>query len=153
MATKTYTSTVSTSDNVDKRQTLLRRALLGNMIFSTLSAVFFFFGSQAVAEFLGIADVRVFELINGGSFILFLGLGLAIFAVDLLFIATRPSINPGMAWSIVAADVIWVTASWLLLITGAIPFSDAGNWGVLIVADVVLIFAIVQTVGIRRMTR
>lgn len=153
MATKTYISTAASSNTLDTHATLLRRALLGNMIFSTLSAVLFFFGSQAVAEFLGIGDVMVFDVINGGSFILFLGLGLAIFAVDLLFLATRTTINPTFAWAVVAADVIWVAASWLLLVTGAIPFSDAGNWGVLIVADVVLVFAIVQTVGIRRMNR
>lgn len=153
MTTQTYTSTSLATEQVDKRQTLLRRALLGNMIFSTLSAGLFFFGSQSVAEFMGIADVMVFDIINGNSFILLLGLGLAIFAIDLLYMATRPTINTTMAGSIVGADLIWVAASWLLLITAAIPFSDAGNWAVLLVADVVLIFAIVQAVGIRRMTR
>lgn len=153
MATKTYTSTPVATEQMGKRQTLLRRALIGNMLFSTLSAGLFFFGSQSVAEFMGIADVMVFDIINGSSFILLLGLGLAIFAIDLLYMATRPTINTTLAWSIVGADLIWVAASWLLLITGAIPFSDAGNWAVLIVADVVLVFAIVQAVGIRRMTR
>lgn len=154
MSTQTLSThnTVSTTES-QPDQTLLRRALLGNMAFSSLSAGLFFFGSQSVADFIGIADVSVFNVIGGTTFIMLLGLGLAIFAFDLLFVASRPVIHVPSAWSIVVADVIWVVASWLLLITGAIPFSDAGNWSVLIIADVVLIFAIVQAVGIRRMNR
>ena len=154
MTTKTYTSTTSSDTSItNERETLLRRALYGNVVFSALSAGLFFFAGQQVAEFIGIADAMIFDLISGVNFMTVLSIGLAIFAVDVLYVATRKPISIKQAWGIVIADFIWVALSWLLLVTGAIPFSEAGNWGVLIVADIVLLFGITQIVGIRRITR
>lgn len=156
MTTQTYTSSSalsSTDTHTDIHDELLRRVLYGNVAFSLISAGLFFFASEQIASFIGIADTMVFDLINGVSFISIMSIGLAIFALDVLFIATRKPINIKYAWMIAVADFIWVALSWLLLITGAIPFSDAGNWGVLIIADIVLMFGIAEVVGIRRITR
>ena len=154
MTTQAYTSKgPSLKIESDGRETLLRRVLYGNVVFSVISASLFFFASEQVASFIGIADTLVFDIINGVSFISLLSLGLAFFAFDVLFVATRKPINIQMAGVIAIADFIWVAGSWLLLATGAIPFSDMGNWAVLIVSDIVLIFGIAEVVGIRRITR
>lgn len=156
MTTQTYISTSTPSSietATDNRESLLRRVLYGNVAFSVFSAGLFFFAGEQVAFFIGIADTMVFDLINGVSFISIMSIGLALFALDVLFVATRQPINIKFAWMIAVADFIWVALSWLLLATGAIPFSDAGNWGVLIIADIVLMFGIAEVVGIRRITR
>jgi hypothetical protein len=156
MTTQSYTSSSALSSsepNTDTRQALLRRVLYGNVAFSVLSAGVFFFAGEQIATFLGIADILIFDLINGVSFISLMSIGLALFAIDVLFVATRNPINLKYAWMIAVADFIWVALSWLLLATGVIAFSDAGNWAVLIIADIVLLFGIAEVVGIRRITR
>lgn len=156
MTTQTVTSTrpiASSETNLMQRDSLLRRVLYGNVAFSVTSAGLFFFAGEQVASFIGIADTMIFDVINGTTFITLLSIGLAIFALDVLYTATRKPINTNYAWMIAIADFIWVAGSWLLLATGAIPFSDTGNWAVLIISDVVLLFGIAEVVGIRRMTR
>lgn len=154
MATQTTTlSETTATEKRNPREQLLRWVLIGNIAFSTMSAGLFLLASQGIADFIGISDAMVFDLINGVNFISFLGVGLAGFALYLLYTVTRNPINIRLAWSIVTADVVWVVLSWLLLATGAIPFSTAGNWAVLIIADIVLVFAIAEVVGIRRINR
>ena len=156
MTTQTYTSTPSMSSSkatTDTRGSLLRRVLYANVAFSVASASLFFFAGEQVATFLGIADTMIFDMINGTSFISILSIGLAIFALDVLFVATRKPLNVNYAWMVAIADFIWVALSWILLATGAIPFSDAGNWAVLLIADVVLMFGIIEVVSIRRINR
>ena len=156
MTSQTLTSTSavsSTESTISQRDLLLRRVLYGNVEFSVASAGLFILASEQVASFIGIADTMVFNIINGRNFILVLGIGLILFALDVLFVATRKPINVKYAWMVVIADFIWVALSWLLLATGAIPFSNAGNWGVLIISDIVLLFAIAEVIGIRRIKR
>lgn len=154
MTTQTASSnSMTTSRDRNPRERLLQRVLYGNAIFSSLSAGLFLLGRDVVTNFAGLNDVTVLGLLNGIDFITFIGVSLVGFALYLLFIASRNPLDTRMAWSIVASDLAWVIGSWILLITGAIPFSDAGNWGVLIISDIVLIFAIAQIVGIRRINR
>lgn len=154
MATQTKTMQDShTTVNTNPREKFLRWVLISNITFSTISALLFLLGTQSVAEFLGIANTQVLNLINGVDFISFIGVGLVGFALYIIYVVTRNPINTRFVWSIFVADVAWVVLSWILLATGAIPFSDAGNWAVLIIADVVLVFAIAEVVGIRRINR
>ena len=156
MTTQTYTSSstlTSTEATINQSESLLRRVLYGNVAFSVVSGGLFIVASTQVASFSGIAESMIFNIINGTSLIVLLGIGIALFALDVLFVATRQPINVKYAWMIAIADFIWVAVSWLLLATGVIPFSDAGNWGVLIISDIVLMFAIAEVVGIRRINR
>jgi len=155
MTTQTLTSSTLTSTDTitSQRESLLRRVLYGNVIFSVISGGLFIIASEQIASFIGIGDNMVFNLINGASLISIIGIGIALFALDVLFVATHKPINVKYAGMIAIADFIWVGLSWLLLATGVIPFSDAGNWGVLIISDIVLMFAIAEVVGIRRIKR
>jgi uncharacterized membrane protein YbjE (DUF340 family) len=94
--------------------TLLRRALRGNGLFSAFS-------------------------------------GLLGFAGGLFLNTMRDEIDRVQAALAIAMDIGWVVFSAIVLITGALPFSTAGGWAVLIVADGVTVFAILQVVGLRRM--
>ena len=50
-----------------------------------------------------------------------------------------------------ASDIAWVVGSIIFLVSDALSLTTAGNWDVLIVGDVVLLFAIAQILGLRRM--
>ena len=49
------------------------------------------------------------------------------------------------------ADVIWVLASMVIVLDGLVPLTTAGFWGVLIIADVVAVFAVLKYIGLRRL--
>jgi hypothetical protein len=53
----------------------------------------------------------------------------------------------------VYADLAWVIASAGLIFANLVDFTTAGKWAIAILADVVLVFAIVQFVGLRRLAK
>ena len=130
---------------------LLRRALRGNGLFSAFSGLLFVLASAPVAAFLGIEEASILGLFDGGAFIFIVGSGLLGFAGSLFLNALRDEIDRVQAALAIVMDIGWVVFSAIVLITGALPFSTAGGWAVLIVADGVTVFAILQVVGLRRM--
>jgi hypothetical protein len=67
--------------------------------------------------------------------------------------AKAENINRGFAQFAVYADLVWVLGSAILIFTSLVPFTTAGKWAIAIVADIVLVFAVLQFVGLRRMAR
>ncbi len=80
-----------------------------------------------------------------------LGVVLLLYAADLTWITSRPSLDVRFGWMAVILDVAWVVGSAIVLLTDALAMTTAGNWLVAIIADVVLVFAVVQWLGIRRL--
>ncbi|MBZ0305814.1 MAG: hypothetical protein K8I82_07075 [Anaerolineae bacterium] len=131
----------------------LRRTLFGNGIFSTLSGLLFILAANPVANFLGIQNTSILGLFNGDGLIFLIGIDLLTFAAGLFFSATRPTLNRHHAILAIELDVAWVAASVIVLLTGALPLTTAGSWAVLIVADIVSVFAVLQFIGLRRLNR
>lgn len=129
---------------------LLRHALTANAIFSSISGLGFVLFSGQVAEFLGIEATSILGLFDGQTFVLVIGIGLLLFALGLFVDVRQDEIDPAHAMVTIGMDMAWVVGSAVILITGALPFTTAGSWAVLIVADIVALFAIVQYVGLRR---
>lgn len=125
---------------VSASQQLLRMALRGNAGFSVFSATIIFFRQRALLQWLGIAK-------DFG--ILFLGIGLVIFAMWLLINASRAQIKLLEARMAVAMDLTWVALT--IPVVAWVPLTSQGRWVVTIVAAVVLSFAVIQWLGIRRM--
>jgi hypothetical protein len=48
-------------------------------------------------------------------------------------------------------DAVWVIGSYVLIVV--VPFSVGGKWVVALVAELVLAFAVVQWLGIRRIRK
>lgn len=130
--------TPSNSDN----QRLLRNSLIGNALFSILSAVTILGSGQYLAEFLGL---------RGHLTLTILAIGLIGYACILLVNARRPQIKLGDAWTAVALDAVWVLGSYALIFV--VPFTSGGKWLVVAVAEVVFCFALLQSLGIRRAMR
>ncbi len=116
---------------------LLKRALTANAIFSALSGAILLLASERLAQLLG-TSVSLVPL----------GAMLLIYAAGLLWNARRENVSRMEAWIAVALDVAWVAGSAIVIFAGVL--SATGNWIVAIVADVVLLFAVLQLIGLRK---
>jgi hypothetical protein len=124
---------------VHEPQGLLRKALTGNAVFSIVSGMAILSANRWLVKFLGLPD-RVSLAI--------LGVSLITYAAILWVNARRPKIKIADAWVAVVMDAVWVIGSYMLMLV--IPFSTGGKWVVALVAELVLAFAIMQWLGIRR---
>lgn len=123
-------------------QALLRKALVGNALFSIFSGMIILALNHWLVRFLGLPDQ-----VN----LIVLAIGLFGYAVMLLLNARRPNIKIGDAWIAVVMDSVWVFGSYVLLFI--VPFSTAGKWLIVLLAETVLTFAILQVLGIRRIKK
>ena len=125
----------------DHPSQLLRTALKANAIFSALAASVLLIADGMVAALLGTYDAL--------GTIHFVGLHLAVFAGSLFWLMRSDNIARPIVIAVIAADLLWVAASWVAIGSGTT--SGQGSWAVGIVADIVLLLAIVQYVGLRRL--
>lgn len=72
------------------------------------------------------------------------------YAVLLWLNARRPTIKVTDAW-IAVIMAVWVVGSYVLIVV--IPFSVGGKWAIALVAELVMAFAILQWLGIRRIQK
>jgi len=122
---------------------LLRNALYGNSIFCSTSGLAFALFPKPIAAFLGLSASWV---------ILILGVGLILYGLEVFWFTRKDSISKGFAKFVIGADIAWVLGSAVLIFTNLVAFTTPGKWGIAIIADIVLVFAILQYVGLRRMT-
>ena len=128
---------------------LLRRTLWGNAVFSIASgavlAIFAgpFAGAAAHAPvtLLGLDLVIVLEL---------LGVGVIGFGALCAWVASRPALPQAWARVIFAADLAWVAGSALVLFVPS--WTTAGIAGIVAVAVIVADLAILEYLGLRRLS-
>lgn len=125
-----------------ERARFLRLAMLGNAAFSGLSGLVLLIGSRPLSTWLGIPW-------PGGL----AGTGAALigYGLMLLWVATREALSHRVARLAIVLDLGWVIGSFLLLLFGWLPLTPAGRWTVLILAEIVAAFAVLQAYGLRRM--
>lgn len=120
---------------------LLRRTLIANTLFSGTAGVAMALFSNPIASLMGVA---------APEFVLFVGIGLIMFAAFVGMSAREVPLNRTKGWAIFWMDVLWVDASILLLLTNALNLSTAGNILVLVAAFGVADFAFFEWLGLRR---
>jgi hypothetical protein len=130
------------NQTIEERQGLLKKALTGNAVFSVVSGVAILFANRWLVRFLGLPEKVSLAI---------LGVSLIGYAALLWLNAHRPKIKITDAWVAVIMDVIWVVGSYALIL--AVPFSVGGKWVVALVAELVLAFAVLQWLGIRRIRK
>jgi hypothetical protein len=130
------------NEQMSDKQRLLRRALQGNASFSVVSGALILAMNRTLVEFLGLP---------GGASLAPLGIGLLGYGGWLLWNARRETIKIVDAWIAVILDIVWVVGSYVLLF--AVRFSVGGKWAVAVVAELVLLFAVIQWLGLRRVGR
>ena len=130
------------NQSVKECQSLLKKALTGNAVFSVVSGLAILFANRWLVKFLGLPDKVSLAI---------LGVGLIVYAAILWLNARRPAIRITDAWIAVIMDAVWVMGSYVLIFV--VPFSVGGKWVVALVAELVLAFAIVQWLGIRKIRK
>jgi hypothetical protein len=129
--------------NTDRRPShLLRRALQANGAFSALSGLILLAAAQPLAALLGLSHPMT---------LVGVGISLLLFSAGLWRNSRRETVNQMEALLAVALDVAWVAGSIAVIFAGVL--SPTGNWMVAIVADIVLLFAVWQFLGLRKLRR
>lgn len=119
----------------------LKNALLGNALFSIISGLIIIITSSYLQKLFGI--VFPFWLI---------GAGLLPFAAWIIWQARKEQIDTKEIKIIVLADLMWVGGSIVLLCLN-LGISSTGNWIVAAVAVVVADFALLQSIGLRKLNK
>ncbi len=126
-------------DRARQKSSLLRKALMSNAAFSGLSGLVLTIAAPWLSERMGIPEPMILRVV---------GVSLIGFAAALILNATRPEIDRKQAWLAVCLDFTWVLGSIVLLSLQLLTAS--GNWAIVAVADVVLLLALAQALGLRR---
>jgi len=124
---------------MNDRQRLLRRSLRGNGAFSTLSGLVFLLGAGPVADAIGLGDARILAVT---------GANLLGFAALLFYVASRETLHLPTAMAIVWLDLAWVGGTVPVVMLDVL--NRTGALAAVAVADVVLVFALLQYLGVRR---
>jgi pimeloyl-ACP methyl ester carboxylesterase len=117
---------------------LLGYTLMANAIFSAMSGILLTLGGSRIAALLGL-----YPLVSLWP----VGLTLLLFAGYVSLAARKTEPDVGATHAIIISDVLWVFGSVALILFG--PLSADGNAAVAVVALVVLLFAVLQSVGIQ----
>lgn len=120
----------------------LKHALWGNAVFSTTCAILLLGLTQPLATVIGSVPQDI---------LIFLGLALAAFAAQLLWVAAGKPIKRALATAITAADAAWVIATPVILILFPNYFTEFGNLILVIVAGAVGCCAILQYRALTRL--
>ena len=121
---------------------LLRNTLRADAVVCAVAGVDLFAFSGMVSDLLGIAR---------GAIVPIVGLGLLAYAAYLFVASRRDPLSLSEAWTFAFGDLVWIAASAALIAFG--PISANGKWIVGAVAVVVLAFAELKMLGIRRIRR
>jgi hypothetical protein len=126
---------------MSRRSGLLSRALWLDAVVSGVAGVGLLAVPGTIAAFLGLASRG---LVAG------VGVALLLWAAGLARNARRETPSRTEAAWTVALNLAWVAGSAVVIAGGWL--STSGNWAVALVADAVLAFAILEAIGLRRMT-
>ncbi|MGB0346278.1 MAG: hypothetical protein ACPGGA_02260 [Balneolaceae bacterium] len=113
----------------------LRYAIKGNAIFSISSALTLLLSSRPIAKIMNL---------SAPNSLVFIGIGLFIFAITLFHNAFRKELKSTQIRFIIIQDWLWVIGSLILLIWNPFGISMIGNYIIAGVALIVTIFAILQ---------
>ncbi len=127
-----------------KSESLLRKSLLANAVFTTVCGLALVLASGPLAALIG--AVGVTELI-------IIGVILLLYAVDLARTAFGERLPRSRIYYFIVMDVLWVIGSAVVLWGFAVPFTAAGQWIILLIADAVGLFAVLQYLGLRRLSK
>lgn len=98
------------------------------------------FASGAVAEFLGGLPALLVAAVGGQ---------LLLFAAALRWLASRSAIPMSMVIAVIAADLLWVVGT--IVIVYVDLFTRGGTGLAILLAGLVLLLAVLQSIGVRQL--
>jgi hypothetical protein len=121
--------------------TFLRRVLYADHTVSGLAGLAMLIAPGPIARFLGWSQPLVVAEI---------GVALVLYSALLFFTARQAVPDRRLVWAAIGLNGAWVLASVVLVVTPWVPLTSAGQWAVLIVADGVAVFAVLEFWGLQR---
>lgn len=122
-----------------RSDSLLKRALMANAVFSVLSGMATVIFGARIADFMSVSRV------------LLVGVGVFGFGIVVLIIARRDPIDLKAASWVVLADGSWVMIAIVLIVGLPAAMSGGGRWLFGVVSVVVAGLGVGQMIGIRRL--
>lgn len=122
------------------RTTFLRRSLLLDGVASAACGALLLVAARPVSALIGL---------DAPGIPIAVGIGLLVYAAALFWNARRPLISRGEVLTAVMLNAAWVVASLVLIVDG--PLTTLGNVLVAAVALGVLLFAVLEAIGLRRL--
>jgi hypothetical protein len=120
----------------------LRSSLQIDGVASGLCGVLLLAGAGPLASLMGLAGPGIARMV---------GALLVVYAAALLWNGARATVSRGGALAAVVLNAAWVAGSALVILDG--PLTALGNLAVAAVAVAVLLFAILEAVGLARLRR
>ena len=134
---------------VQSNQTLLRKSLKANAVFSVISGVIIALLSSPLATLLFAGQSELFGM-SMTTVLLIIGSGVAIFGIDVWLVARPAEINLFQAKLVFVMDILWVVGSAAQLTLWPELFTTTGLVAIALVAIAVADFALVEFLGIRK---
>jgi peptidoglycan/LPS O-acetylase OafA/YrhL len=127
-------------DSQTMNATFLRRSLQLDGVASGACGVLLLAAAGPISGLAGLPGPTLARAVGGL---------LVIYAVALLWNARRASVSRGQALAAVVLNGLWVVGSAVVIADG--PLTPIGNLAVAAVATAVLVFAMLEAVGLRRL--
>jgi len=140
MTTQTQTQT-PTQGHSEKKGSMLATVLRADGVFALLSGAILIVASGTIANLIAL---------NGPLPLIILGVVLLFYGGDLLYFAGREHASRRVAQAAVVLNLLWVAGSTLGLLMDWFPVNAAGKWAIALLAEVVLLFAILEIIALRR---
>ena len=131
-----HTSSAGTGDHTS----FLRRSLQLDGVASGLCGVLLLVAAEPASALMGLAEPGIARIV---------GALVVLYAAALLWNGARATVSRGGALAAVVLNAAWVAGSAELILTG--PLTQLGNLAVAAVAAAVLLFAVLEAVGLARL--
>lgn len=123
---------------------LLKNALFVDSVVSFLTGAALLFFSKTIAGFLGLSASWIVPV---------LGLVAVAYGIEIYLAARAEPVHMGIARFAAYGNLVGALGIAVLIFANLVPFTTAGKWAVAIAADAVLVLAIFQHIGLRRVIR
>lgn len=135
------TTELQTQAQAEPTSDMLTTVLRADGVFALLSGAVTILAAGPIADLIGLGATLP---------LIILGVVLLLYGGDLLYFAGRKPINRRIAQAAIILNLLWVVGSYLGLLMGWFPVNTAGKWAIALVAEVVLLFAILEFIALRR---
>ena len=140
------TTQVTTNTDIQEKQriTFLTKVLRADGVFALLSGFLLLVGRQIIADLIEL-ESPIFLAVDG---LVFMAYGLM-----LLYFAGRGSNSRRIGQIAIVLNLLFVAGVYAGLLLNLFPVSTTGKWVFALVAEVVLIFAVLEYIGLRRLNK
>ncbi len=128
----------------ETRRSLLYRVLIYDGIFAVFSGALFLAGYKIIAS--------LFELDQPAA-LMVVGLMVITYGAALLIFTRRGGDIRAVAIGAIVLNTLWVAVSYLGLLLGWWDVNSTGRWAIALIAEAILIFAILEIVGLYKISR